>query len=150
MTAVRELLSGYPVVIEAEVAWGEMDAFRHVNNAVYFRWFESARIAYFRDVGFVPEGAGLPGGVGPILASTDCRYRRPLTYPDRVSIGARSRDLREDRFTMEYAVVGHTSGELAATGSGLIVAYDYDTGSKAPLPAEVRRRIEALEARAAG
>ena len=40
-------VADYPVVIETPVAWGEMDAYGHVNNIVYFRYFESARIAYF-------------------------------------------------------------------------------------------------------
>jgi acyl-CoA thioester hydrolase len=40
-------IDGYPVVIEIPIAWGEMDAFQHVNNIFYFRYFESARIAYF-------------------------------------------------------------------------------------------------------
>ena len=143
-SSVADVLTGYPVVIEAELAWGEMDAFQHVNNGVYFRWFESARIAYFREVGFVTEG-GLPGGVGPILAATDCRYRFPLTYPDRVSIGARVRDLEDDRFVMEYAVASHRAGALAASGTGTIVSYDYDAAAKAPLPGAVRAAIEALE-----
>jgi len=147
---VSEVLADYPVAVEADVAWGEMDAFQHVNNAVYFRWFESARIAYFRAVGFVPDGAGLPTGVGPILAATDCRYRIPLTYPDQVSIGARVRDVEADRFLMEYAVVSHRAGALAASGSGRIVCFDYDAGAKAPLPPEVRRRIAGLEGTPAG
>jgi acyl-CoA thioester hydrolase len=144
--SVSELLSGYPVVIEAEVAWGDMDAFQHVNNAVYFRWFESARIAYFRTAGVVPETAGVPSGIGPILAATDCRYRIPLSYPDRISTGARVRDLEDDRFVMEYAVVSHTTEALAATGTGLIVSYDYAAAEKAALPEEMRHRIEEFEA----
>ena len=147
---VAELLAGYPVVIEEDVAWGEMDAFQHVNNAVYFRWFESARIAYFRAVGFLPDDAGLPSGVGPIVSATDCRYRTPLSYPDRVSIGARARDLGDDRFIMEYAVVSHAAGALAASGTATVVSFDYDAGAKAPLPATVRSRIGELEQAAAG
>ena len=146
---VPELLTGFPVVVDAEVAWGEMDAFQHVNNAVYFRWFESARIAYFREVGFVPAADGAPRGVGPILASADCRFRIPLAYPDRVSVGARVAELAADRFTMRYAVASHAAGALAATGSGQVVAYDYDQRRKAPLPDPVRRRIERLERGAA-
>ena len=44
---MEKLTERYPVVIEIPVAWGEMDAFQHLNNIVYFRYFESARIAYF-------------------------------------------------------------------------------------------------------
>ncbi|MDT5062333.1 MAG: acyl-CoA thioester hydrolase [Acidobacteriota bacterium] len=44
---MEELLKGYPVVIVIPVAWGEMDSLQHVNNIIYFRYFESARMAYF-------------------------------------------------------------------------------------------------------
>lgn len=140
---MENLLAAYPVVIEATVAWGEMDAFAHVNNAVYFRWFESARIAYFDRIGFRDSMQG--SGVGPILASTRCRFRLPLEYPDTVSIGTRVSDVGEDRFTMLYAVVSQRHGKLAAEGEGLLVSYDYRAGRKAPIPDLVRRAIEELE-----
>ncbi|HEX6622399.1 MAG TPA: acyl-CoA thioesterase, partial [Pyrinomonadaceae bacterium] len=102
---MRELLEAYPVVIETPVAWGEMDSFQHVNNIVYFRYFESARMAYFERVGFWAYMDET--GVGPILASTRCKFILPLTYPDTVSIGARVSEIEDDRFTMSYAVVSH-------------------------------------------
>jgi acyl-CoA thioester hydrolase len=142
-----ELLEGYAVVIETPVAWGEMDSLGHVNNIVYFRYFESARMAYFGEVGFWDHMEET--GVGPILASTQCRFRLPLEYPDTVSIGARSKDIGEDRFVMEYIIVSHRHRQVAAEGSGLIVVYDYRAKSKAPLPDEIRKRIERLESRAA-
>ena len=84
---MEELLKGYPVVIVTPVAWGEMDSLQHVNNIIYFRYFESARMAYFNQLdiwSYMNET-----GIGPILASTECRFRIPLTYPDTVSIGTR-------------------------------------------------------------
>ena len=87
---MREQLDGYPVVIDVPVAWGEMDAFRHVNNIVYFRYFESARMECFLRIGLVDLLERT--GVGPILASTSCRFRFPLTYPDAVAIGTRIDD----------------------------------------------------------
>ena len=144
---MAELLAGYPVVIETPVAWGEMDSLGHVNNIVYFRYFESARMAYFGEVGFWSHMEET--GVGPILASTQCRFRLPLEYPDTVSIGARSKDIGDDRFVMEYIVVSHRHRQVAAEGSGLIVVYDYRAKRKAPLPDEIRKRIQQLESRVA-
>ena len=142
-----ELVEGYAVVIETPVAWGEMDSLGHVNNIVYFRYFESARMAYFAEVDF--WGHMEETGVGPILASTQCRFRLPLEYPDTVSIGARIKDIGEDRFMMEYVVVSHRHRKVAAEGGGLIVVYDYRAKRKAPLPDEIRKRIEQLESRVA-
>jgi acyl-CoA thioester hydrolase len=137
---MTELLDGYPIVIEIPVAWGEMDAFGHVNNIIFFRYFESARMAYLGAIGFRGET-----GIGPILASTQCRFRRPIEYPDTVRVGARAAEPGADRFMMEYRIVSVGQDAVAADGNGLIVAYDYAAGSKVALPAAVRRRIEELE-----
>lgn len=89
--------AAFPIVIGVPFAWGDMDAYGHVNNTVYFRLFESARIEYLRAIEFTAGGSD--GGVGLILASTHCRFRRPLAYPDTVRVGARTVDIGDDRFT---------------------------------------------------
>src|SRR4028118_1528958 len=102
---MQELLETYPVVIEIPVAWGEMDSLRHVNNIVYFRYFESARMAYFEKLdlwNYMDET-----GIGPILATTQCKFRIPLTYPDLVSVGAKISGIEIDRYRMLYTVVSH-------------------------------------------
>ena len=141
---MSDLLQRYPVVIETPIAWGQMDSFRHLNNTVYFRFFESGRIAYFETLGFLEYMEET--GVGPILASTSCRFRIPLTYPDTVSIGTRISNFEADRFTMEYLVISHKHQKVAADGTGLIVCFNYTENKKAAIPQELRRRIEELEA----
>ena len=138
-----ELLKTFPVLIEIPVAWGEMDSLRHVNNIVYFRYFESARMAYFQRLdiwNYMNET-----GIGPILASTSCKFKIPLTYPDTVSVGTKISVVEKDRFVMKYVVVSHTHAKLAAEGEGLVVSYDYRALKKAPLPDEIRERIRILE-----
>lgn len=139
------MLDDYPVVIELPVVWGEMDAFGHVNNVVYFRYFESARISYAEQIGFLEHLDRT--GIGPILAHTDCRFRIPLTYPDTISIGASVSEMREDRFTMLYAIASHQSGKTVAEGSGKIVCFDYRNNCKTSLPQEIRDRIERIQSR---
>ena len=141
---MSDLLKHCPVVIETPVAWGEMDAFRHLNNTTYFRYFESGRIAYFERLGLLEYMEVT--GVGPILAATSCRFKVPLTYPDTVSIGTRVSEIDDDRFTMEYFVVSHRHQRIAAEGNGLIVCFDYKQNKKTAVPMELRQRIETLEA----
>ena len=140
---MEELLVDYPIVVDVPVVWGDMDAFQHVNNTVYFRYFETARIAFFDKLGFNEVKAET--GVGPILASTQCRFRIPLTYPDTVSVGAKVLNVEEDRFTMHYLIVSHRHKEVAAEGDGLLVAFDYKTLNKAKLPEIIHERIVAIE-----
>ena len=140
---MTDVLAGYPVVVEIPVAWGDMDYFRHVNNIVFFRYFESARIEYLDRIGFRELAEGQP--VGPILAATDCRFRRPVTWPDTVGVGARVTEVGEDRFVMEYRLVSRKLGAVAAEGGGTLVSYDYDAQRKVPLPERVRQAIAGLE-----
>jgi acyl-CoA thioester hydrolase len=141
--SIESLLDGYFVTIQIPVAWGEMDAFGHVNNIVYFRYFESVRIAYFERMGVMEHMKDT--GVGPILASTQCRFRVPLTYPDTVTAGARVHSIEADRFTMHHCIVSHKLLKVAAEGNGVIVMFDYQRNAKATLPDSLRQRIEALE-----
>jgi acyl-CoA thioester hydrolase len=140
---MNESLSGFPVVIDIPVAWGEMDALRHVNNIVYFRYFESARIAYFEKLRFW-EFMGQTG-LGPILASIQCKFKIPLTYPDTVSVGTRIPKMEQDRFVMEYRAVSHKSHAIAAEGESVVVSYNYRENKKTPLPDEMKQRILTLE-----
>ena len=144
--AIKELLAGFPVVVTQDVVWGEMDAYQHVNNVVYFRYFENARLEYIRRLDwFTLEKEN---GIGPILHSTQARFRRALTYPDTVSIGARLLTLEEDRFHLEHKIVSHVQKEVVTLGQGTIVTYHYAAGKKVPVPEELKRRILALEATA--
>lgn len=140
---MENLLEGYPVVVEFPVAWGEMDAFGHVNNVNYFRYFENARIAYADRI-MLHEHKD-ETGIGPILAQTSCRYRHPLTYPDTLRVGARVVKLEEDRFTMQYLVVSAKQNKVAAEGDGVIVMYDYRAGRKTAVPEIIRERVLSLE-----
>ena len=134
----------YPRRLELPVQWGEMDALAHVNNLTYFRWFESGRMDYFEHVGMQDHMHAT--GEGPILAHTECRFRAPLTWPDRVLVETGVEDIGVDRFLMRYRITALSSGVLAAEGSGRIVNYDYRAGAKCPLSPGVRAAIERLEA----
>jgi acyl-CoA thioester hydrolase len=143
-----ELLAGYPVIIVQSVLWGEMDAYQHVNNVAYFRYFENARVEYMRRLGW-PEYEKATG-IGPILASTQARFRRALTYPDTIAIGTRLHGLAGDRFHVEHRIVSERLGEVATEGQGTVVAFHYGEVRKVPLPVELQERIRALQATAAG
>ncbi len=139
----KKLLEGYSIMIDIPVAWGEMDAFQHVNNVAYFRYIESARIAYSEKLGLhlLKEQTG----IGPILGSASCKYKIPLTYPDTVSVGAKVTALEEDRFTMKYVIVSHKHQKIAAEGDAVIVMYDYNKSKKTAIPEEIRKKVLAFE-----
>jgi acyl-CoA thioester hydrolase len=138
-----DLLAGYPVVILLPVQWGDMDAFEHVNNVVYFRWFESARIAYFGRIGLKKHLRG--DQLGPILASSSCDYRRPIVFPDTVRVGVRATRIGRTSIAVEHRIVSEAQKALAAEGTATAVFYDYASGRPHPVPDDVRRAVEELE-----
>ena len=134
-------IKDYPVTIQLSVQWGDMDSFNHVNNVMYFRYFESARIKYFEELGFATT---MEQEVGPILAETKCRFWRPLTYPDVITIGARIVSMGKSSFVMEHLIESEKLG-VVATGEGVIVTYDYKKATKAPIPEHIREQIGVIE-----
>lgn len=136
-------LSDFPIIINVPVQWGDMDSFGHVNNTVLFRWFESARIAYLErsDIQHELDQQGL----GPILASINCNYRRQLHYPDTVWIGARVSQLGRSSITMEHAVYSQQLQTIAADGRAAVVVFNYKTSRPTRIPQIVRAAVEKTE-----
>src|SRR6516164_11257906 len=137
-----DLLQGFPVIVVQPVVWGEMDAYQHVNNVVYFRYFENARLAYVERLRW-PEFEEVTG-IGPILAATQVRFKRALTYPDTIAIGARIVRIEKDRFFIEHLIVSERQAAVVTEGQGTVVSYHYPNGRKVPMPDELIARIRAL------
>jgi acyl-CoA thioester hydrolase len=129
------------ITVEIAVAWGDMDAFRHVNNTVFARWLETARIAYFERAGLLDRGPA-----APILARQAIDFRKPVTYPDVVDVEVRVPQLGTTSFQMRYRVHSRLQRALVAEGESIVVWFDYDAGAKVPLPDELRATIQGLEA----
>jgi acyl-CoA thioester hydrolase len=140
-------LKDYPVVVTIPVAWGEMDALGHVNNIVYFRYFETVRMRYLEQAGLIDIMKEI--GIGPILAKTSCTYRIPVHYPDTLTVGTRVSTIGNTHFNMDYVIVSQKHGK-AAYGDSIVVTFDYRADGKAPVPDKVIKAIEGLEGCAPG
>ncbi|MEZ0372528.1 MAG: acyl-CoA thioesterase [Candidatus Sericytochromatia bacterium] len=127
------------VSIEIPVAWGDMDAYGHVNNTVFLRWCESARIAFFERIGL--DRCREETGISGILASVQCRYKTPVTYPDSVKVTASLLRLGEQDFELSYEIVSQKLQRVAAQASDRLVSYDYRQLAKASWPEAVMSRI---------
>lgn len=141
-------LAGFPAVVRLPVQWGELDAFGHVNNAVYFRWFETARIAYLERIGLGDKHAGQMasgGDIGPILAAISCNYRRQIKYPDTILIGARITRIGRTSLTMTHSLWSEMQQALAADGESTVVVFNYQANRPERVPDDLRALISKLE-----
>ena len=133
-------ISEYPVIFEQNVAWGDMDAFGHVNNVQYYRYIESARIAYLMVLNIFEND------ILTVVASSQCKYLRPVFYPDVLHIGARIEELRNSAFRMHYTLWSQAQNQVVATGEAVLVCVDKQTSQKVNIPELIRNRIIQLEA----
>ena len=132
-------LAEYPVIYEQKVAWGDMDAFGHVNNAVYYRYIESARICYFEALNIFQQD------IYTVVASSQCQYLRPLFYPDQLKIGARVEEMRSSAIRMSYILWSGQQQNIAARGEAVIVCVDKLNLQKIPMPENIRQNIKQIE-----
>ena len=139
---MEEQLAKYKVVLEFPVQWGEMDAANHVNNLIYLRWSESARIHYFKKIGMAFD---FSGEKGPILGWQDCKYISPLAYPDTVIVGTRTIEILEDRFFMECAIFSKQHRRIAAISKQSIIPYSYAELKKIKMPEDWLNAIRSLD-----
>jgi len=124
--------------LEVPLRWGDMDAMAHLNNVMYFRLMEEARIQWFAHLGFPT----LPVGEAPILAHAACDFVRAMTYPGVAIV--RQIVTRVGRSSVEMSISIEKQDEpgvIYATGRTVIVWYDYAAGKSAPWPEAVRAAI---------
>lgn len=140
---MTEILSDFPVTVVRPVQWGEQDGFGHINNMHFIRWFESARIAYLGKCGIELTNEGN----GPILAAVSCNYRRQVTFPDTVTVGARVVRIGRSSMTIEHQLWSERLQAVAAEGDSTVVLFDYQNQKSTPIPPELRTKIEILENR---
>ncbi|KDC55712.1 acyl-CoA thioesterase [Pseudoalteromonas sp. S3431] len=121
----------HPIHTDITVAWADMDALQHVNNVVYLRYFEIARIDFLNKINLFDTIN--PSGIGPVISENNIRYKRPVTFPDTLTVGVTISDIKTDRFMMNYTVFSHAQNAITTTGNSKVVMFDFETGQKAPI-----------------
>lgn len=121
--------------------WGDMDAMMHVNNTVYFRYMEQARIGWIETWGV---GTTAMDAEGPVIANASCQFKRPLKYPGGVEVRVYAGRIGRSSLPTFYEMRRTDDPEtIYAAGAALFVWLNNVTGKPAAFPDTVRRRLEA-------
>jgi acyl-CoA thioester hydrolase len=120
------------------VRWGDMDAMGHVNNTVYFRYIETARIAWLEEIGALPD----PNGVGPVLINARCTFLKQLKYPAEIELTSFASTPGRSSFEVFHEIrlvdADGQAAALHAEGAAKIVWVDFQAEKSVPLPEEIR------------
>ena len=126
------------------IRWGDMDAMGHVNNTVYFRYFETARIAWFDSIRCAPD----PAGMGPVIVNANCTFLKQLKYPGEIEVATLVGPPGRSSFQMlhEIRAVGADGavGEVQAEGGAKVVWVDFPSEKSVPLPDVIRELLPQL------
>lgn len=137
-----ELLQDFPTIIELPVQWGDQDALGHVNNVVFFRWWESSRIACAEQISLLSTTRN--GRFGTVLASINCDFREQLIYPDTVLIGARVRRVGNSSLHIAHRLVSQRLNAVAAEAVSIMVFFDFEAQQSCRISDEIRAAIQGL------
>ncbi len=141
--SIPTVLTPYPVVVELPIQWGDLDAYGHVNNGIYMKWFEAARAVYATRVGV--QVLPSQGGVGAVVASMSCKFHRQMGYPGIVYSGVRVSRLSIGSVSLDCLIVDAVTGVAVAEGECDAVLFDYAKQTPVPIPERIRAAVEELE-----
>jgi acyl-CoA thioester hydrolase len=114
--------------------WGDMDPLGHVNNTVYFRYMEQARIEWLYQL-TASQGGGFAGDSGPVIVNASCTFREPLVYPGDVHVTMFLDEPGRSSVGSYYEL--RTNGRTHAEGAAKIVWVDMASRRAVPLPAAI-------------
>jgi acyl-CoA thioester hydrolase len=121
-----------------QMRWGDMDVMGHINNTLYFRYMEMARLQWFGELGMPAN----PQGQGPVIANAFCNFLRQLEYPGDVVVttfvGAMGRSSVDTFHEMRRADDPHT---LYANGGATVVWVDFPAQKSMPIPPDMRQLL---------
>ena len=131
----------YAVWREIGTRWADNDAYGHVNNTVYYAWFDTAVNAWLIEAGLLDVERGDPIG---LVVETGCRYAAPLAYPEPVEVGLAVERLGTSSVRYRIGVFAKGAEDAAAEGFFVHVYVDRETRRPVALPETWRGRLEEI------
>ena len=127
--------------IEHPIRWGDMDALGHLNNTLYFRLFEEARVQWLDEVGADFSNGG--NNTGPVIVSASCDFLRPVVYPATTRVSISVSEIGRSSFTINHhlSTTAHPD-RTYAQGPCKVVWVDYQANRSVPLPDALRASLE--------
>ena len=134
-------MTNFPIEVKISVAWGDMDAFGHVNNVQYIRYFETARVKYFDNM---MTGDDSKSPIQPVLATLTANYKAPVVYPDTLTCKIGVTKMGNSSLQM-CCEMYNQNGLLVVEAFCTIVMFDFIKGKPTGIPDKVRNYIERIE-----
>jgi acyl-CoA thioester hydrolase len=133
---------GWRFAFRDRIRYGDLDTNAHLNNVAVHQFFESARVAYMRDLFPEIDPMGRAGGFGMIFAETHVRFASPGFYEEDLRVDVCPAELRRSSVRIAFQIVCEGDERMVAEGWGTLVGYDYAHGRAAPFPEAIAARLK--------
>jgi len=139
---IRETRERYRFFLPIQTRWNDNDTYGHVNNGVYYEYFDTAVNRFLVDEG------GLDIHTAPcigLVVESMCRYHAAVSYPEALQAGLRVGHLGRSSVRYEVGIFRRGEDAAAADGHFIHVFVDRETNRPHPIPAEIRSALERLK-----
>jgi len=123
------------------IDWADLDLFGHVNNVAFFKYMQAARVSFCEHVGLTSLNE--PSRAGFMVASSQCRFKKPLHYPGEITVLVKVDWIKNTSFQLSYQLFNQ-QGDLNAEGEDVLVVFDYAAKTKTTIPEAVREAMLAV------
>lgn len=127
--------------MEIRIDWSEIDLLGHINNLAIMKYIQTARIDFLEKLSMLPLSSET--GLGPVLASTNCQFKKQLFYPGMVQVCSRIDQIKNTSFQMHHIVQDDT-GDAVAEAHDVIVMFNFNKNAKQAIPDIYRERIDKI------
>jgi acyl-CoA thioester hydrolase len=137
-------MTDYKFFHPIEVRYGDLDPQGHVNNAKYLTYFEQARVHYLVQLGLFSRDQSFME-IGVVIADIHIAYHAPTHYDDNIKIGVRTKKIGGKSLSVEQCVMDANTGKIMASGTVVMVTFDYKDLKSIPVPADWKKKISEFE-----
>lgn len=134
-------MNNFNTKMEIRIDWSEIDLLGHINNLAIMKYIQTARIDFLEKLSMLPLSSET--GLGPVLASTNCQFKKQLFYPGMVQVCSRIDQIKNTSFQMHHIVQDDT-GDAVAEAHDVIVMFNFNKNAKQAIPDIYRERIDKI------
>lgn len=120
------------------IDWSEMDLYGHVNNISFFKYIQAGRVNFWEQNGI--NELFKNSGIGPMLASCSCDFKRPLFFPGNIIVHSETGSINNTSFKIHHKIFTEKN-EIAAEGVDVIVMYNFKDECKVEIPDLIRKKL---------
>ena len=124
--------------ITLRIDWSEIDSFGHVNNVMFMKYVQAARLNYVDGIGLMRLHK--TQNIGFMVAETNCKFKKELHFPGYVSVYSKVAFVKNTSFSLEH-IIKNSDEEIVAISTDILVVFDFNKNEKCLIPDEIREKL---------